>query len=38
LDEQAIKTLKEWRFKPATSKGTPVPVQVNVEMKFSLVQ
>jgi protein TonB len=34
LDEQAIKTLKQRRFKPATSKGAPVPVLVSVQMAF----
>jgi TonB family protein len=30
LDEQAIETLKQWKFKPGISDGTPVPVAVNL--------
>jgi len=36
LDEQAIKTLKEWTFKPGTSQGASVPVLVNFQMDFHL--
>lgn len=36
LDEEAIKAMRQWRFKPGTRFGTPVPVQVVVEMEFSL--
>jgi TonB family protein len=36
LDEQAIKTLKEWKFKPGMSGGAPAAVAVNVEMDFRL--
>jgi hypothetical protein len=25
-----------WKFKPGTKDGTPVPVQVQVEMRFTL--
>jgi TonB family protein len=34
LDEEAVKTLKEWTFKPAKSGGKPVPVKINIEMEF----
>ena len=36
LDEEAVSTVKRWRFDPGTVKGEPVPVQINVEVNFSL--
>ena len=36
LDEEAIKAMRQWRFRPGTRQGTPVPVIVTVEMEFSL--
>ena len=30
LDEEAIKGLKKWKFKP----GKPAPVQISVEVNF----
>jgi TonB family protein len=36
LDEQAVKAVQKWRFEPAKRKGKPVPVQINVEVKFRL--
>jgi TonB family protein len=36
LDEEAIKTVKKWRFKPSTLDGHPVAVQINVEVTFRL--
>ena len=36
LDDEAVRTLKLWEFKPATKDGTPVPVLVTVEMTFTL--
>jgi TonB family protein len=36
LDQQAIKAVREWRFKPGTKDGQPVPVEVNIEMTFTL--
>jgi TonB family protein len=36
LDEEAIKTVKTWKFKPATRDGVPVPVRVIVEVTFRL--
>jgi protein TonB len=36
LDEQAIKAVKQWRFKPGTKDGKPVPVRVSIEMTFTL--
>jgi len=36
LDEKAMETVKTWKFKPALRNGTPVPVQVTVEVSFRL--
>lgn len=36
LDEEAIKAMRQWRFRPGMRQGTPVPVIVTVEMEFSL--
>ncbi|MGC2110091.1 MAG: energy transducer TonB [Candidatus Korobacteraceae bacterium] len=36
LDEEAIKAVKQWRFKPSMKNGEPVPVMINVEVNFRL--
>lgn len=36
LDEIAIKTIRQWRFKPATRFGEPVAILVNVALDFNL--
>ena len=36
LDQEAIKTMKQWRFKPGTLLGQPVAVAILVEMSFTL--
>lgn len=36
LDDAAVRTLKQWRFKPGTKDGTPVRVAIIVEMSFTL--
>jgi TonB family protein len=36
LDQEAIKTVKQWRFKPGTRLGQPVPVLIVIEMSFTL--
>ena len=36
LDQEAIKAMKQWKFKPGTKDGKPVNVQVNIEMTFTL--
>jgi len=36
LDEEAIKAVKKWKFKPGTVQGRAVPVQINVVANFRL--
>ena len=36
LDDAAVAAVRQWRFKPARSKGQPVAVWVAVPVKFSL--
>lgn len=36
LDQEAIRTVKKWRFAPGTKQGQPVPVLVEIEMTFTL--
>ncbi|MEO8677554.1 MAG: energy transducer TonB, partial [Vicinamibacterales bacterium] len=36
LDEEAIKAARQWRFEPGIKGGEPVPVQVTIELAFSL--
>lgn len=36
LDKQAADALSQWRFEPGSKDGKPVPVRVDVEMRFSL--
>lgn len=36
LDDEAIKAVKQWRFKPGMLRGQPVAVVVNVELTFTL--
>ena len=36
LDVQAIKTIKKWKFKPATLDGKPVAVEIKIEVNFRL--
>jgi periplasmic protein TonB len=36
LDQQAVIAVRQWRFRPGTYKGQPVPVLVNVELTFTL--
>ena len=34
FQDSAVNTVKTWRFSPAKKDGTPVPVQITVEMHF----
>jgi TonB family protein len=36
LDIEAINCAKEWRFKPGMRLGQPVPVQVTIEVEFTV--
>jgi protein TonB len=36
LDQEAIKAVKQWRFKPGHKDGKAVPVRVTLEMTFTL--
>jgi TonB family protein len=36
LDEQAIETVRKWRFQPGTKDGQAVPVLVTIELTFKL--
>jgi TonB family protein len=36
LDQKAVAAVKQYKFKPATLQGRPVPVEVNVEVNFRI--
>jgi TonB family protein len=36
LDEKAVKAVKEWKFRPATRDGVPVPVRLVIRVNFNL--
>ena len=36
LDQQAVTSAREWRFRPGTRLGEPVPVRVTLEIAFSI--
>jgi hypothetical protein len=36
LDENAIQSLKQWKFRPGTKDGVSVDVALYVEVNFSL--
>jgi TonB family protein len=36
LDQQAIKAVAQYRFEPATYRGTPVPYRLNVEVNYQI--
>jgi len=36
LDQEAVKAAKQWRFRPGTRLGEPVPVLITIELAFTL--
>lgn len=36
LDEKAVEAVRQWKFEPARKDGSPVAVQINVEVNFRL--
>jgi periplasmic protein TonB len=36
LDQEAIKTARQWRFRPGMRLGEPVPVYITIELTFTL--
>jgi len=36
LDEEAVKSVRQWKFKPGMRLGQPVPVLVTIEVEFAL--
>jgi TonB family protein len=36
LDEQAIVAVRQWTFRPGTKDDKPVPVEVQIELTFTL--
>ncbi len=36
LDQKAVAAVRQYKFKPATLEGRPVPVEVNVEVNFRI--
>ena len=36
LEEEAVKAIKRWKFKPATLNGKPVDVYYNLTVNFRL--
>lgn len=36
LDDEAVRALRDWRFRPALRAGAPVPTRIDLEMRFAL--
>jgi TonB family protein len=36
LDDEAVRTARQWKFRPGTRTGSPVPVIVTIELTFTL--
>jgi outer membrane biosynthesis protein TonB len=37
LDEQAVKAISQWKFRPGTKDGQPVTVMATIEVNFRLL-
>ena len=37
LDQKAIESVQQWRFKPGTKDGAPVTVRATIEVNFRLM-
>jgi TonB family protein len=35
FDDEALKTVRKWRFKPATCDGDPMPTEIRIEVNFN---
>lgn len=38
LDEQAIAAVQQYRFKPSTYQGRPVPVEITIEVNYHIIK
>jgi len=38
MDDEAVSTVKQWKFEPGTKDGVALPVLVEIEMSFTLKQ
>ena len=36
LDDEAVRAIRDWRFRPALRAGTPVATRIDLEMRFAL--
>jgi TonB family protein len=36
LDDEAVRAIRDWRFRPALRAGTPVATRIDFEMRFAL--
>jgi TonB family protein len=36
FDEQALRSVQEWRFEPAAKNGRPIPARITVQVDFSM--
>jgi TonB family protein len=37
LDEKALEAISQWKFKPGTKDGYPVPVMATIQVNFRLL-
>jgi len=36
LNDEAVKAVRQWQFRPGTFEGRPVPVIVTIELQFTM--